>query len=368
MSKYTIAGVLVGLGVSNPIWADEDFPCCDPLVVVGEPLDPCCVNPMYPYPGTIAPCNSWDIYAQGEFLYFSSSLDSYVNVASSISFDLSELDYLFQKSPYHPGFRVGIGIDLGSAVLDFTYLRYHPHTTSHFSAKEGGGVVVNYNAGIILTEVFGQPRLYFQDVTSSLHLSVDYGLISLQKPVYMGSRLIMNLSYGLLGLWTEQKYKFTSTALNPPPPAFAGVTSSGVSRADHRTWAVGPNLGFQGIGILPWHFKALIAIDLSLMYGSCYKVLSTGFFPQALFPMANSTVKEKEHSAHLEAFHNSEIGIGWGDYFFCDRYYLDLYVTYNFVFQHIFNYSTALTPVGFDGMNLSNYSMHGFAIGGRIDF
>ncbi|MBS0629059.1 MAG: hypothetical protein JSS30_02400 [Verrucomicrobia bacterium] len=373
MLKKGIVRSLIGLGaaqmLSFSLLAQENgLQCCDTHVIVGNPLDSCCIDPIYPYPATITPCDSWDIFAKGEFLYFSSNVDNYVNTGSEIAFDLSELNYKFQKAPYRPGFRVAVGANLESAVLEMTYLRYHPHTTTHFNSQDGRGIVVNYNAGLILTPAFGQPRLFFQSVDSSLHLDLDYAIISIHKPVYFSQRIILNLNYGVLGLWTSQVYKFTCTALNPPPPVNAGLTSNGVSRASHKTWAVGPKLGFHAVGLLPCRFKALLEIDLSLMYGSCYHAFSTGFFPQALFPLANATVEQKEHSSHLQAFHNGLIGIGWGNYFFCDRYHLDLYVTYNFLFQHIFNYSVALTPVGFDGMNLSNYSVHGFAIGGRIDF
>jgi len=361
MKKKSIATVLIALGCT--LFADE---CCETLV--GQPLDPCCINPMYPYPGAISLQCGWDIYARGDFLYFSSLVDSYVNTVSDIAFDLSETRYLFQKSPYRPGFRVSLGVDLDAVVLDLTYFRHHAHTTTHFNTRANGGIVINYIAPTILSEVFGQPRVFFQNVKSSRHLNFDYGILSVQKPVYMGKRIIMSLNYGLLGTWMQQKWNFDAAALTVPPPFAAGVTSNGNARANKKSWGVGPDLGFKLTGLLPWHLKAIFNVELSLMYGKCTKTFSMGSFPAVPLPVANNTINEKEHSSHLEAFHSGEIGIGWGDYFACERIHIDLYATYNFLFQHIFNYGIPFSPTGLDGMSLSNTSLHGIAIGGRLDF
>lgn len=375
MLKKTITTTLIGLGLTqlqNPICANEDsteFPCCAPTVVVAEPLDPCCINPLYPYPATISLCDGWDVYAKGEFIYYSSMADTYWNTVTDITFDDSEYDYFSQKAPYRPGFRISIGADVGDVVLDLTYLRYHPHTTTHFSTKNNAGLSLNYIAPTILAEAFGQPLVLFQNVKSSFHLALDYGILSLQKPIYMGKRIILNLNYGLLGLWTRQKWEMTCTALANPaalPPFTA--TSNGVSTANHKSWAVGPNLGFKAIGLLPWNLSGIFNLDISLMYGSCTKAVLMGNFPQAPFPIANNSIGQKDHSAHLEAFHSGEIGLGWGRYLCCERYHVDLTCTYNIAFQHIFNYGIPFLPTGLEGHTLTSYSFHGLAIGGRLDF
>jgi hypothetical protein len=375
MIKNTIASTLFGLGIAQMTFlpAQTDTieestysPCCAEIVP-GEPLDPCLVSAGYPYPATITPSCGWNIYAKGDFLYLAATSEALNTPFGNLSLDGTDLTWFPQTISYRPGFRVFLGMDLGSVVLDLSYLRYHSHNTSNFRARSGGGITAGEAPPDFFTELFLGFTAFFQNVRSTWHLDFDVGSISLQKPVYMGKRLIMSLNYGLLGVWSGSKWNFRYTPLQAPLPP-GGVTSDGFALADAKSWAIGPNLGFAAAALLPMHFKAIATIDLALQYGYTTKMTQVNSFPAIPRPFITGQSIDSQKAACLQAYHMGEIGLGWGDYFGCDRFHVDLSVTYNFFYQHIYDFGFAQGPTFVQGMFLNSYTVHGIAVGGRLDF
>lgn len=379
MLKKTKSCALISLGIfqmtfgPSPLTADEEsseFPCCEAAIVVREPLNPCLLNAGYPYPATINPSCGWDIYAKGEFLYLATSVDIPFYVAIESTFDNLTSVSLFQATPYRPGFRVALGVDLGPAVLDLTYLRYHAHTTSRFQAGNNRGIILTLAAPNILN-ITAAP-VTFGNVRSGCTFDLDSFIISLQKPVYMGKRICMNLNYGILGLWNGVKWNINCLALTNPPPGL--LTSNGFVKSDHKAWAIGPNLGVTAKGLLPWGFQGIVSINLALQYSSMYKGFTRASFPTAVDPTGapliqdNNAVKSKGSVPFIQAAHGGDIGIGWGGYFACNKYHLDLSLTYNFIYQHYFDFGFALFNLVGDAFAQGAYGMHGISVGGRLDF
>lgn len=361
---------LILVGASRALIAEEAQEVWSPSITVGEPLDPCCVNTIYPYPANFSPCCSWDFYVKGEFIYLSSKEDADTNPAGFFSFDGSETRWFIQKSPYKPGFRVSAGVDFDSVVLDVSYLRNHAHMISHYQTRPNGGICLGLQAPPFFSQFFFEPKAFFERVKSSLHLNLDILSATLQNPVYMGRRIIMNLKYGILGLWTRKKTRFDCTGFTTPVPLPpVSVTATGVTSNDYKTWAVGPILGFGATALLPCHFQIIASFDLSLQYAELYKVFVDSRFPDYPAFLGAFSFNKRRNLAHLEAFHNGELGLGWGDYFGCNnQYHLNFTVTYNWLYQHIFAYNEPFIATGFDVGHLTSLSFHGFAIGGRVDF
>ncbi len=380
MLKRTKSCALLSLGIfhmtfgPSPLTANEEnseFPCCEASIVVREPLNPCLLNAGYPYPATINPSCGWDIYASGDFLYLATDVDVVSYLAIESTFDNRTSVNLFQGSPYRPGFRVAVGVDLGPVVLDVTYLRYHSRTTSNFQSANNSETILTLAAPDIVN-AFAAP-VAFGNVRSRRSFDLDSFIISLQKPVYIGKRICMNLNYGILGLWNGVKWNINCLAVTNPPPGM--LTSNGSIFSNHKTWAVGPNLGVTAKGLLPWGFQGIVGIDLAIQYASVYKGFQRTSFPMAVDPATgipfiqdNNAVKSKGNIPHFQAAHGGDIGIGWGGYFVCNKYHLDLSLTYNFIYQHIFDFGHALFNQVGDGMLQVSYGMHGISVGGRLDF
>jgi len=351
----------------NPLTANEECSesaCCDAPIVVREPLNPCLLNAGYPYPATINPSCGWDIYAKGEFLYLATNVDIISYIAIQSTFDNLTSVNLFQATPYRPGFRVALGVDLGPAVLDVTYLRYHAHMTSRFQAPNNSGIILTLAAPNIVN--ITQAPLMFGNVRSVCSFDLDSFIISLQKPVYMGKRICMNLNYGILGLWNGINWNINCLAVNNPPPGL--LTSNGFVFSNHKSWAIGPNLGVTAKGLLPWGFQGIVSINLAIQYASIYKGFTRTSFPGVPLIQDNNAVKSKGSIPSFQAAHGGDIGIGWGGYFACNKYHLDLSVTYNFIYQHYFDFGFALFNLVGDEFAEGSYGMHGLSIGGRLDF
>jgi len=368
MKRKTIEIVLVSFAIfhlqSHFLGASEnceDFPCCESPIIVGQPLDSSCINPGYPYPAAFKSCNSWDIYVKGEFLYWSLQPLTLQLSAQKISFDGQTLDSYVQGAPYHPGFRVSLGLDLDSVILDFTFTRVHSKKTERFQAGPNDG----------FRPVFAPPSIQntpilFSRLEATLFKDLDIGIISLQKPVYLGKKIIMSLNYGLAALWFGQKWEFTGTALPFQSPDF--FTDNGTVFANHKAWYVGPNLSVRANALLPWGFKAIASLDLFLLYGALYKGIQTSSFLNVPDIIDNTTVKTKGSVPISGASHGGAVGLGWGRYFWCDRYYIDLSVSYILDYHHIFVGGVVFSPVASDFLTLDSFSVHGLAVGGSLDF
>ncbi|MBS0628859.1 MAG: hypothetical protein JSS30_01385 [Verrucomicrobia bacterium] len=373
VKKYLIQ-TLACLGIAQTLIAEDSppFNCC-PSVIVSEPLDCTGVNPIYPYPANFAPCNSWNLFASGEFLYWAAHKDTVPTVCAFWAFDKSDYILFPQKSSYRPGFRVSMGMDLDSVILNLSYLRFHPQTTSHFSSGANGGLIFIYSPPGVSTQFANQPLAFFQTIKSSFHFGLDVALISLQHPVYFGKRIILNLSYGLLGVWISDKWRFNATALDTPPPPFVGLTASGETRSTKTTWAVGPNLGFEGTALLPCRFQLISNLNLGVQYAEQNKFHTTASYPGyrnnlGLISIGNSTIKLNSSAPHYQVWHSGDLGLGWGDYFWCDRYHFNISAKYSWVQQHIFVLYNANSPYGSELNSLHNVSVHGITISGRLDF
>lgn len=360
MIKKAIAIALVSLQMT----AQEE--CCEPTVISGDPLDPCCINGGYPYPATITPCCPWNFYAKGEFLYLGANItvgaptvQRFTPLTSNFQIDRTTKNFLVNDD-YRPGFRISLGANLDSVVLDASYWRYHSHRRSHFNAGNNGGLAITQ----VAQSIRNINPVLFSDVRASQHINADMLLISAQRPVYLGKRIIANLNYGLLTCWSGQKTHFDCVALDAAP---IGVrTSDGFAFANHKSWAVGPNLGFKAIGLLGCNLSAIVGIDLALQYAYLYKGVTVISFPNAPFSADNTTL-QRGRAPHLQAAHGGEIGIGWGDYVACNKYHLGLTLTYNWFFQHIFAYGFPYSTTAVDLFFFST-GMHGIGIGGQLDF
>ncbi len=372
MFKKYFIHTLVCLGISQTLLAEGEVEFSP--VLVGEPLDCYNVTSVYPYPGNFNPCNSWNLYASGEFLYWVASKDTVPNACAFLTYDNSQFNLKLQKVAYQPGFRVAIGLDLDSVILNLSYLRYHSHTTSHFTAGENGGLIFITNPVGMYAPLYNQPRLFFESLNSKHHIGLDVGLISLQHPVYFGKRIILNLGYGLLGLWHTDGWRFSTTALPTPPPLIAGgLTSNGLTISVKKSWAVGPNLSFAAIALLPWRFQLLSNLDLAVQYAEQNKLNTTTSYPDyanmgGLIPFGNFSMKLHEAVPHYQVWHSGDLGIGWGDYFWCDRYHFNLSLKYSWVLQHIFPLYNPASAFGADINMLHNVSVHGLTVSGRLDF
>jgi len=375
MIKKYLVNTLLCLGVAQMLTAEEgrEYDCCSP-VIADRPIDPCCLTPVYPYPGNFSPCCSWNVYAEGEFLYWGVAKDTVQGMNSFLAFDTSEFSLIPQKASYRPGFRVALGLDLCSVVLHVAYLRHHSSTTNHSTARAGGGISPVWMSPSAGAPFGGQPKLYFQSASTNFKSKLDTWLISVQNPVYLGKRIIMNLNYGLLGVWYGEQWRTRGTAFEEQLNIQLGqITSDGTAFVHNKSWAVGPNLGFTARALLGCNFQLIGNIDLAFQYSEQYRGDAFADFPDYaiannLLPLGNMNICLDRNAPGYQVWHSGYLGLGWGDYFCCDRYHMNFAFGYSWVLQHIFVLVNPFTPVGINLNQMHNVSIHGFNVSGRLDF
>jgi len=367
-----ILGTVQLLLQSSILIADD---CCSPdpccMIGGGEPLDSKCIAAGYPLPAIIKPaCTCMDIYVKGDFLYCGQIENEQQLFAQRMSADGRVIKNYLEKGAYKPGFRVGAGIEVNTWLLDFTYVHHHHNSHNPVKAEPNQFVEITSN------RLTGPPLLY-SSINYDLHLNVDFGVLTLRQPVYLGKRIMMNLGFGLLGIWTEHKRNCVGTAAPGPLPPLS-FTANGVNRSLHKSWALGPCLNFEATALLPCGFKMFGNFIVCGEYACLYKGLTEyshpallpppPFLPPNLLIQYNTSIPSKKNVPHLSASDWAEIGIGWGSYLWCDRLYIDLSVTYAFFYQGIVNFAVPVNAHAVDLFNLISYGFHGVTIGGRIDF
>ena len=366
---YTV-GIAQLLLHTLPLIAAEECcvnPCCE--MIGGEQLDARCIAAGYPLPAIITPCGSClDMYVKGDFCYWGVIENEQQIFAQKMTTDGATIKNYFEKGKYRPAFRVGAGIQINTWLLDLTYYRCHHH--SHISVSAAPNELIQQ----VSTRLTGPP-LMFSGVDFHVDIDMDYGLIALQQPIYLGKNITMNLGFGLMGMWIDRKKNFPSTAFTGVLPPTV-VTADGFTRTHHKAWAIGPNLGFNVQALLPWGLKALGAFNVALNYASLYKGVTQTSYP-TLIPLTpfipaliqyNTTINSKKHVPHLEGYESGELGIGWGNYLWCDRYYLDISLTYMFLYRGSTVFGTPINGHAVDLTNLEAWGVHGLTVGGRFDF
>jgi len=342
-------------------------PCCE--FAGGDPLDKNCVAAGYPLPAIIQPaCTCRDIYVKGDFLYWCQIENEQQIFAQQMSFDGSTIKNFHEKGGYKPAFRISAGVEVNTWILDFTYIRSHMHYHQFLGAQPNQLIEPSFN------RLTGPPIVY-NTFDYHYHLNFDLGFLALRQPVYLGKRVLMNLGFGLLGIWTDHKRNAVGTAFPGVRPPTT-VTANGVSRSEHKSWALGPALNFDVTALLPCGFKLIGNFLVAAEYANLYKGVSSYSHP-ALLPLTpvippliqlNTTIPSKKNVPHLSATDLAEIGLAWGSYVWCDRFYVDLSVTYSFLYQGIVNFAVPVNAHAVDLFNLISYGTHGFTIGGRFDF
>ncbi|MBS0629129.1 MAG: hypothetical protein JSS30_02750 [Verrucomicrobia bacterium] len=375
MVKKSIQFALYSLGLSQVLLQSnflnaEDCcpdPCCG--IVGGEPLEKNCIAAGYPLSAIIQPdCTCRDIYVRGDFLYWCQIENEQQIFAQRMSFDGRTIRNFHEKGGYKPAFRVAAGVEVNTWLVDFTYVRAHMHYNLGVNAQPNQLVELTSN------RLTGPPLVY-SSVDYSLHLNLDFGLLSLRQPVYLGKRLMMNLGFGLLGFWTERKRDAVGTAF-PGARPLTTVTANGTSRAHHKSWSLGPALSFDIAAMLPCGFKLIGNFIVCGEYANLYKGVTEYSHP-ALLPLIpqvpqliqyNTRIPSKKNVPHLSATDLTEIGISWGSYLWCDRFHVDLSLTYAFMYHGIVNFAVPVNAHAVDLFNVISYGVHGITVGGRFDF
>ncbi|MBX7066343.1 MAG: hypothetical protein K1X28_03850 [Parachlamydiales bacterium] len=309
-------------------------PCkpCPPVCFErGYPDTNCCIKSAYNEPADyeLSPC-PWNFWVDASFTYWTAYEEGLTLARSNATYTAAPVETasvrtaLFQDTKWEPGFKIGLGADLGhdhwSAFAEYTWFR--SRTTTSAAAPEGPAGTTDPVWDINNWEL--DNFFNASHITSVWRLRMDLLDVGVTRPYYQGTHLIVAPFGGIRAEWIRQNLRIHPT---PFDPLFA-VNTNAVFHNQSYAWGVGPRGGFQGKWHLGWGFRIEGDMAGSIVFTRYTKVTDRAD------PVDDGL--DRPNIAHYGDYNtvrfNNEmnIGLGWGDYFDCRNYHFDLLVTYDF--------------------------------------
>jgi len=308
----------------------------------------------YSYPGRISVSDKWDFYSYVSLLYWQMIADGY-----DFIFDYNSTTHEYNPvrwpHKWKPALKTGLAMTFHNhddwRMLG-EYLRYYSTTKVSASKKSGDDnyLVINAWAG-------GNT---VQSADGRLHVGIDAVNFSLDRPYYMGSKLIVNPLCGIHAAWIHQDvhtniYDVTDHVEGRVP-----------TYNKSKDWALGPRAGFDAKFLLGEGVRFFGKGALSLNYCRQY------YFGQ-FYGFANDIINPQQVVNDSRSFLRPELelggGFGWGTYIDDYNWNFDLSLGYdmylifkeqNIQYERLDYYYSSMKPM--------NLCLHGLTFSARLDF
>jgi hypothetical protein len=235
---------------------------------------------------------------------------------------------LKQSSQYKPAFNVGISAGFGTWSLEgeYTWIRQTTHTSKDAPNTSFGIPVWNANDWFQQMSSRGQ-RLAATHVFSKWHLAIDMADLYVKRAAYNGRHLILSPFAGLRALWIRQglAIDFTEQARTR-----AYLSAQPIQSYNHsNSWGLGPRIGLEGAWLLGAGLRLETDVTASLLGTKYTKIFhseeaaSTGQIPSQL------TFSMNDYTA-LRTVLEMGLGLGFGSYICGQKYFIDLFASYDF--------------------------------------
>jgi hypothetical protein len=275
---------------------------------------------------------------------------------------------LVQEQSYKPGFKIGLGMDLGhddwSTYAEYTWFRSKTSKTSTAPADTRVGTpVFALDTWMVAAN---EETVNARTVSSKWRLNMDLVDLGIMRPFYEGTHLIMAPFGGVRGQFIRQDFSLTAQGLDQLTTAVPSV------KATHKShsWAVGPRAGCLAKWHLGWGVRFEGDVAASLLYTRYTKVS----YSQNQALAANAALAGPGSRLHnyncLRAVNEMNMGIGWGSYVGCRNYHLDLLLSYDFQVYWNQNMMRELVDATFEktGSAASNLYLQGLTVKAQFDF
>lgn len=346
MNKNNIvAGVFASLIAIAPVTLQAETDCCIPDYQPSMPLCDACA--IYPAFGGIELDCGWNVFAFGEYLYWAPLRTSCMIVASTVSGPTGTVrTELREKWGFRSGFRVGVGINLPCfdhwvGMIDYT--RYHHSFTTNYSAGPGATLAT-------LRGGFPNTSSIYRFIGTKSAFHIDTVSLGVQRPLYVGQRVIFSPGFGLC--WLTRNMKLAQNLI---------IAANGLTNRQHGHigyQAIGPEARIDGSWLLCWGLRMIGNVDVALLYGYHTKV------NQVVIPAVGPVAKTKFTEKLLLPFARGGMGFGWGDYFFCNRYHFDIAATFD-----VFLDASKISPPPISLIvGIGSTFLYGLSVRGQFDF
>lgn len=322
--RHLAAGLVTGLLAIVPSMMHAED-CCLPAYLPGEPLCEDMACAVYTrYAGVELDCGC-NVFAWGEFLYWRPVQENvWTNIrAENAAFGAPALGSIQRElAPvwdYRPAFSVGIGMHLpcfDNWVLGADYTWYHHDFKKSYSATAPAFLAATTVASTLLVAPL------YSSMMNRIELCYDIVGVRIQRPNYLGQRVILSPFLGMKWLHRSQNWKIEGlnsiTTLTDRAQATVAYDSIGIAA------------GMDGSYLMCWNMRLIGKADVGLLYAYKRKFTQRSIFTPPGRPTA-LIVNLKQSDKHLDILAKGGLGIGWGDYFCCNRYHVDLSATFDFM-------------------------------------
>ncbi len=309
--------------------------------------------------------NPYDFFASVSFTYWQpiqENMELGVVNDSSNALDLVNGDEIDLDHKYKPGFKIAIGMNLDYDKWD-TVIAY-----TWFRGTEKAKVSLNPNDPLIaLLPAWQIPDFLnpqYDSGSEEWKLEMDLIDWDLRRKYHVGQELCFHYFIGLRCALIRQDLDVDY--INRNPANFFIWPSTHIDKTS-RSWGLGPRMGLFSDWNLGKGFRLYGNGEFDLLFTQ-YDLKST---QKSEVAVPNRYIVEKDNSNYLRAHTELCLGLGWGSYFQCERYYFDLSADYGF--QAFFDQNMLRVPVDTQSVGRSvlpngNLYMHGLTITVRFDF
>lgn len=328
----------------------------------------------------------WDVFLTGSFLWLEAKQENmslgttisrqYENAEANLPLQIQRAVNMFDFE-YKPGFKIGLGIhfdcDNWDLYGEYTYFRSKVNSTIAqvpLNATVEGSL---YQSRILPNWYSYDTGENFTEASGTWDLNVDIGDIELARQYYVGRCLTFRTFAGVRGLWIRQEVEAIYGFFNdstPTGPADPASTNLYTKKAILKSWGVGPRFGVDTNWDLCGGFRIFANPAASILYTKYTNTRQNGVFEPTLDNVSEGSFKDTTkytgNPCFLRPLAEMTIGLGWGDYFWCNRWYVDLEIGYTvnvFWNQNIFletNMHDTLSP------DFQEYSLPTFVKGGDL--
>ncbi len=298
----------------------------------------------YNAPARIDLKNSWDFFLNASFIYWQPQEGS-LEVAEYYVTGRGE--HKLMSLDFHPGFKVGLGLNSGFDDWDSSieYVRLHTRDVNHFNKPSWGS----------LNDPFLDEHMSSSSMSATLKLNYDMLECLLGRYFYNGKNLTLRPNIGIKGGWINQH-------LNTSAVNYGDPTITPWSKIKWTSWLAGPRFGINSKWIWGNGLRLFGDVDISLLYQSLkckYSMRETG-------SVHHYSIDPNRITPNLGAI----LGIGWGSYFCNQKYNFDLSAGYEFQYYFhqnmsfiTFHFPSTSTPTATDDLMLQ-----GLTVKAQFDF
>ncbi len=337
-------------------------PCACMEQGLGLPTEKKCFPAAYNAPASIAVSCGWDFNISASFIYWHTSQEGldFAFVAPTLAPPATPTPGAVQYSDfdYQPGFQVAIGYNTNYddwvGWAEYTWLHQTELTSAVTPPLLPSGAAGTWGGSDWF--VAGGVAQAGGAASARWKMHLDMLDVFFSRPYYQGTQLTVAPYAGLRALWIRQT--FTVNLVNTVSPL------SPRAKTGSNSWALGPAAGVKGHWMLGKGFRFEGNATGALLYTDYTSIR----WKQSLVNSSGPTARTDDVGT-VRSMAQLGVGVGYGSYLYCQKYYIDFSARYDF--NYLWNQNVMrpfVSELAGRENDVGDLSLHGLTLNARFDF